>query len=31
MDNANAEKVRDAVREHYGKVAEADAPGCAPG
>ena len=31
MDNANAENVRDAVREHYGKVAEADAPGCAPG
>ena len=31
MDNANADEVRDAVREHYGKVAEADAPGCAPG
>ena len=31
MDDANAEQVRDAVREHYGKVAEADAPGCAPG
>jgi arsenite methyltransferase len=27
----NAEQMRDAVREHYGKVAEADAPGCAPG
>ncbi len=31
MDNASADEVRDAVREHYGKVAEADAPGCAPG
>jgi len=31
MSDANAEQVRNAVREHYGKVAEADAPGCAPG
>jgi SAM-dependent methyltransferase len=31
MDRTNAEQMRDAVREHYGKVAEADAPGCAPG
>ena len=31
MSDTNAEQVRDAVREHYGKVAEADAPGCAPG
>ena len=31
MSDTNAEQVRDAVREHYGKVAEANAPGCAPG
>jgi SAM-dependent methyltransferase len=31
MSDLDAEQVRDAVREHYGKVAEADAPGCAPG
>ncbi|HEY2902014.1 MAG TPA: methyltransferase domain-containing protein, partial [Polyangia bacterium] len=31
MSDSDAEKVREAVREHYGKVAEADAPGCAPG
>ena len=31
MNDVDAEQVRDAVREHYGKVAEADAPGCAPG
>jgi len=31
MSDSNAEQVRNAVREHYGKVAEADAPGCAPG
>src|SRR5450432_3118390 len=31
MNDLEAEKVRDAVREHYGKVADADAPGCAPG
>jgi SAM-dependent methyltransferase len=31
MSDLDAETVRDAVREHYGKVAEADAPGCAPG
>lgn len=31
MSDLNAEQVRDAVREHYGKVAESDAPGCAPG
>ena len=31
MSEPDAEQVRDAVREHYGKVAEADAPGCAPG
>jgi len=31
MSDLNAEQVRNAVREHYGKVAEADAPGCAPG
>jgi len=31
MNDPNAEQVRNAVREHYGKVAEADAPGCAPG
>jgi arsenite methyltransferase len=31
MSDLDAEQIRDAVREHYGKVAEADAPGCAPG
>ena len=31
MSDLDAERVRDAVRDHYGKVAEADAPGCAPG
>ena len=31
MSDLDAEQARDAVREHYGKVAEADAPGCAPG
>jgi arsenite methyltransferase len=31
MNDIDAEQVRGAVREHYGKVAEADAPGCAPG
>jgi arsenite methyltransferase len=31
MSQPDAERIRDAVREHYGKVAEADAPGCAPG
>jgi SAM-dependent methyltransferase len=31
MSDLDAEQVRDAVREHYGKVAEADAPGCGPG
>jgi arsenite methyltransferase len=31
MSDMDAEQVRDAVRDHYGKVAEADAPGCAPG
>ncbi len=31
MNNVDAEQVRGAVRDHYGKVAEADAPGCAPG
>jgi len=31
MNDTNADQVRNAVREHYGKVAEADAPGCAPG
>jgi arsenite methyltransferase len=31
MSDVDEEQIRDAVREHYGKVAEADAPGCAPG
>ena len=31
MNQPDAEQIRDAVREHYGKVADADAPGCAPG
>ena len=31
MNDLDAEQVRDAVREHYGRVAESDAPGCAPG
>jgi arsenite methyltransferase len=31
MSELDAEQVKDAVREHYGKVAELDAPGCAPG
>ncbi|MEA2695792.1 MAG: arsenite methyltransferase [Myxococcales bacterium] len=31
MSDMNPDQVRDAVRDHYGKVAEADAPGCAPG
>jgi SAM-dependent methyltransferase len=31
MGDMNPDQVRDAVRDHYGKVAEADAPGCAPG
>lgn len=31
MIDLDEEQVRDAVREHYGKVAESDAPGCAPG
>ena len=31
MSELDAEQVKDAVREHYGKVAELDEPGCAPG
>jgi SAM-dependent methyltransferase len=31
MSELDAEQVKDAVREHYGKVAELDAPGCVPG
>ena len=31
MSELDAEQVKDAVREHYGKVAELDQPGCAPG
>jgi arsenite methyltransferase len=31
MSDLDAEQVREAVREHYGKVAESDAAGCAPG
>jgi SAM-dependent methyltransferase len=31
MSDTDGEKVRAAVREHYGKVAELDQPGCAPG
>lgn len=31
MSDLDAEQVKDAVREHYGKVAELDEPGCAPG
>jgi arsenite methyltransferase len=31
MSELDAERVKDAVREHYGKVAELDGPGCAPG
>lgn len=31
MRDADADVVRDAVREHYGKVAELSEPGCAPG
>jgi arsenite methyltransferase len=31
MSELDAEQVKDAVREHYGKVAELDGPGCAPG
>jgi hypothetical protein len=31
MNDLDAEQIKEAVRDHYGKVAEADAPGCAPG
>ncbi|MEP6652772.1 MAG: arsenite methyltransferase [Myxococcales bacterium] len=31
MSTIDGEEVRSAVREHYGKVAELDGPGCAPG
>lgn len=31
MSMVDGEEVRSAVREHYGKVAELDGPGCAPG
>ena len=31
LNAEQAEQMRRAVREHYGKVAEADGPGCAPG
>ena len=31
MNDLDGEKVRTAVREHYGKVAELQEPGCAPG
>src|SRR4051812_45941716 len=31
MDKIDGEEVRGAVREHYGKVAALDGPGCAPG
>ena len=31
MSELDAEQFKDAVREHYGKVAELDEPGCAPG
>src|SRR4051794_5037114 len=31
MDKIDGEEVRGAVREHYGKGAALDGPGCAPG
>jgi len=31
MSDMDGEEVKRAVREHYGKVAELEAPGCAPG
>src|SRR3954468_9562707 len=31
MSDVDGEKVRTAVRDHYGKVAELNEPGCAPG
>ena len=31
MNDLDGEKVKAAVREHYGKVAELNEPGCAPG
>ncbi len=31
MSDFDGEKVRTAVRDHYGKVAELKEPGCAPG
>ena len=31
MSDVDGEKVRTAVRDHYGKVADLKEPGCAPG
>src|SRR3954454_11548212 len=31
MSKINGEEIRGAVREHYGKVATLEGPGCAPG
>src|SRR5690349_16902798 len=31
MSHMDSEDVKKAVREHYGKVAELESPGCAPG